>query len=337
MTENPIYITGCTPKINPIESVFSVLCGRKTICCEVPKCLPIGCEWGNIPSVYIPETSISIIPDSIDLLWVSLTEKKVYSLEDTINSEYFKKIVQFLDRQCFPIYIIVGYAPLGLACIWAKNKKISRIIYKGYAKEILKGEEVLPFHTSSITVSEYCNNVLNCHCSNNDQLNTFDNYMKQFTYRYIVLFEKYKDEKWIKMEDGKNIPEFDYIEEVLFDGTHDKLHNGGLMKYHQAGKPKKLRIQWHIGKSEYSTYLWFEDDRIREVFDKFYGAHPNTKTDFIIRIDSEQRKYELALYRYGLKEPQIIPEDVYQLIVFKNKFEDYRSDNYNQERGAWIW
>ena len=130
---------------------------------------------------------------------------------------------------------------------------------------------------------------------------------------------------------------FDYIEEALFDGTHDKLHDDGLLKYHEAGKPKKLAVKWHIKKTEYVAYFWFEDERIREVFDKFYGAHPDTKTDFIIRIDTENKKYELALYRYGLKEPQIIPEDVYQLLVFKNKFEDYRSDNYDQERGAWIW
>ena len=169
----------------------------------------------------------------------------------------------------------------------------------------------------------------------------FENYMKQFTYRYQAIFDHWDEdgEKWIKYneEEDELIPEFDYIEESLYDGTHDKLHDGGLMKYHQAGKPKKLRVEWHIGKSEYSAYFWFEDERIREVFDRFYGAHPDTKTDFIIRIDAAKRKYELALYRYGLKEPQVIPEDVYQLLVFKNKFEDYRSDNYNQERGAWIW
>ena len=60
-------------------------------------------------------------------------------------------------------------------------------------------------------------------------------------------------------------------------------------------------------------------------------------TDFMIRIDSEKNKYELALYRYGLKEPQVISESAYQLLVFKNKFEYYRSENYNQPRGAWIW
>ena len=198
-----------------------------------------------------------------------------------------------------------------------------------------------------ITIEEYCKSYLDNDTYIQNRINNyhspsidlFDNYMQQFSYRYLVIFEKWRkdDEEWEKYAENENVPVFDFIEESLYDGTHDKLHDGGLMKYHQAGKPKKLRVEWHIGKSEHSAYFWFEDERIREVFDRFYGAHPDTKTDFIIRIDAEKRKYELALYRYGLKEPQVIPEDVYQLLVFKNKFEDYRSDNYNQERGAWIW
>ena len=137
-------------------------------------------------------------------------------------------------------------------------------------------------------------------------------------------------------EDKQSRPELDYIEEALFDGTHDKLHDGGLMKYHEAGKPKKLAVKWHVNKREWTAYIWFEDQEIRAVFDRFYGAHPDTKTDFIIRIDPEKDKYELALYRYGLHEPQIISESVYQLLVFRNKFECFRSKNYNKERGAWI-
>lgn len=169
--------------------------------------------------------------------------------------------------------------------------------------------------------------------------NLFNNYMKQFTCRYVIIFERWDahDELWTEYEITNNKPKFDGIEMVSYDGTFDKQNDGTLFKYHQAGKPKKLAIKWHIGKSKYFAYFWFEEEPIREVFDEFYGAHPDTKTDFIIRIDAENKKYELALYRYGLKEPQVIPENVYQLLVFKNKFEDYRSDNYNQERGAWIW
>ena len=169
----------------------------------------------------------------------------------------------------------------------------------------------------------------------------FDNYMKQFTYRYLPLFEHWdeSEEKWMKYteEEQETKPELDYIEEALYDGTHDKLHDGGLLNSHEARKPKKLAVKWHIKKSEYMAYFWFEDEAIRAIFDKFYGIHPDTKTDFVIHIDSEKKKYELALYRYGMNDPKPISEDAYQLIVFKNKFEQYRSTNYDQPRGAWIW
>lgn len=104
-------------------------------------------------------------------------------------------------------------------------------------------------------------------------------------------------------------------------------------------RPIPLRIKLYFSRSniEFGLYTFFNTENIIKFFSRFYGAHPETKADFIIRIDAEARKYELALFRQGLREPVVIPESAYQLIVFKNKFEDYRSKNYNQPRGAWIW
>ena len=207
-------------------------------------------------------------------------------------------------------------------------------------------KDFLPL-TPNVSLDDYCKSVIDNNSIAKKSLkengylkrDLYKKYMQQFIYRYLPLFEHWDEDKeeWDKYSEEEILPEFDYIEEALFDGTHDKLHDGGLMNYHDAGKPKKLTIKWHIKKSEYSAYFWFEDEEIRAVFDKFYGAHPETKTDFMIRIDSEKKKFELALYRYGLKEPQVISESAYQLLVFKNKFEYYRSENYNQPRGAWIW
>lgn len=163
-------------------------------------------------------------------------------------------------------------------------------------------------------------------------------YMQQFVYRYFPMLEKWDGDKWepYKEEDPLR-PQLDWCEESLYDGTYDKLHDGRLMNYHEAGKPKRLAVKWHVGKCEYSAYFWFDEVKICEIFDRFYGIHRDTKSDFIIRIDGEAKKYELALFRYGLKVPQVIPATAYQMIVFKNKFEDYRSENYDQPHGAWIW
>lgn len=160
--------------------------------------------------------------------------------------------------------------------------------------------------------------------------------MKQYIYKYVVSYKAYTN-KWDVLSDAKTLPDFCWIKECLFDGTFDKVNNDNLLKYHQAGVPEKLSIKWYVKKSEYIAYFFIDETPIISIFKRFLGNHPETKVDFIIRIDAENKKYELSLYRQGLKEPVIIPEDAYQLIVFKNKFEDYRSENYNQPRGAWIW
>ena len=164
---------------------------------------------------------------------------------------------------------------------------------------------------------------------------TLKRFTRQYLYRYVIIFN-YKKDSNLKIEES-DFNKFEYIENSLVDGTYDKLHDTSLLNHHYAGIPKKIGIKWNINSKEYMGYIWLDEDFTCTIFEHFYGAHPETKTDFIICINSEQNKYELALFRQGLKEPQIIPEEAYQLIVFKNKFEDYRSDNYNQESGAWMW
>lgn len=258
------------------------------------------------------------------LCYYSCEENRYYFISASLSKDHFNKLKE-TDFSSLDIAI----APYGIVSLLAGGMKKKILVSIQKAVEI--NMNINPEYTKPYRKTYSKNENISKHM--------FEKYMQQFTYRYVVMFglwEEKKDE-WKEYGEDVVMPEFDYIEEALFDGTYDKLHDENLMKYHQAGKPKKLALKWHKGKAEYSAYFWFEDERIREVFDRFYGAHPETKTDFIIRIDAEQRKYELSLYRYGLKEPQVIPVDAYQLIVFKNKFEDYRSDNYNQSRGAWIW
>ncbi len=316
---------------------------------ELPPMVSISNGWGNSSNTtfFDPDSNLEYIEElkELKLIYLSYTEHKFYHIIYKFQIDLKKKFSGLSSD----LRLLIGMAPYGGIAVWVRgfNKSVLVDWLKGSEIEV----EMADFHpvNPDITLQEYCDSYINKDPIVKENLkmnglpprNLFDKYMQQFTYRYQPLFEKWDDGeevKWQKYkEDDKQIPEFEYIEESLYDGTHDKLHDEGLLKYHKAGKPKKLAIKWHIKKSEYTAYFWFEDERICTIFERFYGAHPETKTDFIIRIDAEQKKYELALFRQGLKEPQIIPEDAYQLLVFKNKFEHYRSDNYNQERGAWIW
>ena len=159
-----------------------------------------------------------------------------------------------------------------------------------------------------------------------------------YLYKYLLIIDRI--EIYTNLNDNVYNYNHKLVKTYLRDTQNEDIFNEydeELYKYCRKEVPQKLSIKWMYDKKEYNCYIWFEEKLITSIFERFYGAHIDTKTDFIIRIDSEKRKYELALFRQGLKEPQIIPEDAYQLLVFKNKFEYYRSENYNQERGAWIW
>ena len=346
--EYRIRLSGVAPKLYPTETFFALLYNGTGQPMELPKEMPYSGEWGKSISAWESNTETFPLPLAIDIVWLSITEQTFYSVEKQLPITKLKSLfAQERDNESHNI--IIGMAPYGKLALWVSYKNKSTLL------TWLKGESIsvdisdfLP-ENPNIKLEDYCNFYIynnpvvkkNLEAKGLPSCDLFDKYMHQFTYRYLTLFELWDEdeEKWQKAEKKENemFPELDFIEEALFDGTHDKLHDGGLMQYHQAGKPKKLAVKWHIKKSEYTAYLWFEDEEIRDIFDRFYGAHPDTKTDFMIRIDSEKKKFELALYRYGLKEPQVINESAYQLIVFKNKFEYFRSENYNQPRGAWIW
>ncbi len=345
-SKHNIFLSGSAPIQYPADTFFALFYyGANKQVAEVPKRYPFKGEWGVPLSTCIQENPLCELPTKLDIVWLSIVEKQFYSCEMELHKDKMERkwyLKDVTDDDTVFEYIVIGMAPRGGLAIWfSGNKKQILVEWKHCDKIEVEMEDFLP-NNPTLSLSQYCQYYINenvCKNISNEDFSLFESYMKQYVYCYRIIFERWENDnkEWEKYDDLSSQSNILYIEEVLYDGTYDKMHKDNLMKYHQAGKPKKLAIKWHIGKLEYLAYFWFEDERIREVFAKFYGAHPDTKTDFIIRIDAENKKYELALYRYGLKEPQIIPEDVYQILVFKNKFEDYRSDNYNQERGSWIW
>ena len=340
------HLSGCSYELAPsiTNKCLFVFDGNGTV--NVYDIINEG-NWGKPYPFFIDDDNFyNQIPSKILINWVSVIEKKNYLLCCEIPRLQIEQLIS--NSHCFSD-IMVGMAPYGGVALWTHGLHKSTLIAWMHGEETqVEMTDFMPTNPT-ITLDELCDSYINNDPIVKQNLATnglpprdlFDNYMKQFTYRYLPLFDHWDEdqEKWTKYteEEQEVKPELDYIEEALYDGTHDKLHDGGLLNFHEAGKPKKLAVKWHIKKSEYSAYFWFDDAAIRAVFDKFYGAHPDTKTDFILHFDPMKNEYQLALYRLGLKEPLPISKEAYQLIVFKNKFEHYRSENYDQPHGAWIW
>lgn len=351
-------IAGCAFDFAPALIHVGFLSCSEEYFVSIPECLPFTGEWGENNSAYFMDEDSHPLPKGIHIIYLSIIEQNFYIVNSILPVEKLQMLFNAKDEKTkLPLYdkIIVGMAPYGLTALWlsGENKQSLVGIFQGDAINV-DAKQFVPDNPNA-TITSICDFYINSNEAAKAYLeenglparDLFDRYMQQFCYRYLVMFERWDEDgqRWVKPElnaegqpvEGQPLPEFGFIEEALWDGTHDKLHDGGLLLYHMAGKPKKLAVQWHIKKSQYTAYLWFEDEAIRAAFEKFYGAHRDTKVDLIIRIDPEKNKYELALYRYGLQEPVAISEDAYQMIVFKSKFEYYRSENYDQPRGAWIW
>ncbi len=285
-----------------------------------------GLEVGNFSFVYAnketsayPEYALSIencsISDlEIEIEWIDINAIRYYKGSFSVCSNVGFAIPKEYDN--------IHFRFVGVGRVYI----IGFYDYEALLLCKVKGDEIAfdfdnPFPPiPSVSYEDYCKAT-----GGYVKVELRNDCMKQCLYRVNICFDNVSNRRC------------DFVDVCRFDGTFDKTHDGRLMQYHTAGEPKRIAVRWHMEKIEYAGYFWLEEEQLTAIFERFYGAHPETKADFIIRIDAENKKYELALYRQGLKEPVVIPKSAYQLIVFKNKFEDYRSENYNQPRGAWIW
>lgn len=158
----------------------------------------------------------------------------------------------------------------------------------------------------------------------------------KYSYRYSIKIRFTVESNGDYVDNEENI-HFIFIKEALIDGVYNELSNEEITQYRKISKPSKLIFQWHIRKSDYVAYLWFDDMKIRDAFEWFYTKYPDAKMDFIFHIDTENKVFQISFNCVEADEPMLLSEDTYQMIIFKSKFEYYRTPNYNQQRGAWIW
>lgn len=343
-------VSGNAPVLYPVETFFGLLhcVDGKTL--EIPFRYPLYGEWGcPVSNVYDFVEDMSV-PDRINVVYLSIVERKFYSLNEEIVKDSQDRMQEALAaHDGEDMHMVVGLAPYGLVSLWISTPVKRYFICSYNAKDASVPMKCFRAATPDVTVDEVCDDYLTrLRVVRDNQLryglpskDLYPKLMQQYRYRYVIEFRKWNgdNECWEEYEEAQELdkPVLCRVEDHLTDGAFDKLNDGGLFKYHFGGKPQKLHLKWEIGKAEYDAYLWFDDSRLVTLFGKFYGIHRETNADLMINIDVTKSRYEVALFRYGLQEPVVIPENAYQLIVFKNKFEYHRSENYDKPKGAWVW
>lgn len=311
----------------PIRLIYGFLIGLENQY-QLPTAFPANTEWGELRNggdFFIQ----NIKGLNIEISWISIETGRTYYFRGPIDIP--ESVINNND-----VTLLIGLSSNGEVAIWLHHE-LQRLlilytagidISEKVTDEMIREARIIGLSGNIIqTIQELCRDDLQRFRSipgfksEQKRINCLDSIMRQYNYRYCV----------------QNISPQCSIYESLSDTSFLLIDNQNRKQYHQAATPYKLSVGWIDNDDDYSAYYWMDEEKICNLFNLFCGEQSDTKMDFIIQIDVEQNKYELALRKEGLKETQIIPHDVYQILVFKNKFEHYRSDNYNQEPGAWIW
>lgn len=263
---------------------------------------------------------------------VGLGQKKMESVwYDPYLSKFFRAIIQIGDEESIDLskaYLDLLFCMGGLLHVWLISPYRSILIKDVIINEMdmncvmsdrswsMAKEEIQKSYNARF--SEYYERILIMHAN-------FDMLFRQYMLRFVPIF----NEESLVLNCS--------LEIRSYDGSRSTLKDVEIQKYHEMGKPKNIVVRWKEGKSDYSAFFWFDESCIRKTFELFCGENIDMEVEMLIQIDSLNQQFELMLHNQNLRKLSLIPKETYQLLVFKNKFEDYRSENYNQERGAWIW
>jgi hypothetical protein len=99
-------------------------------------------------------------------------------------------------------------------------------------------------------------------------------------------------------------------------------------------KPRKIIMNWSIGKTNYEGYFWTDEKKIISTFANIYNDNPQKEAELIIEIGKAKDHFKFFLQNdYSKVE---IPLEELEMIVFRNEFECYRSPSYKRSPGGWV-
>lgn len=344
-----IQISGNAPLDFPADIFFAILWQNDDDGISIPILHPYCGEWGEPLSVEAVDLDLTEMPKTIDMVWLSVFEKKFYSIEaDFPDRKIFQLLTEKSPKTGEYIYdgIVVGMAPLGRVAIWVHGIKKSVLVSWLSGVEVnVEMSDFAPMNPNATVESICYSYIQKCpHMKKNLQQSFVVDYsiiskiMRQYCYRYDVLFSHWnkESEEWEGSEHS-NQTLLDYIEESLYDGTHDKMHGDNLTEYHNAGIPYRLAIRWHIATKRYEMFVWFDRDSLIGLFDDFYTYRHYENMDLVIMIDTEEKIIQIKFSNNKANYFVELSSSMQQMIIFKSGFEYYRSSNYKLPSGSWIW
>ncbi len=326
-------------KVTIIEGELVLDDGSTPLEEDVPKSLPLiesTCNdgWGCVKGhSFISELQMPM-PQRLRLRYIC--EGCYYVLDTPLDVAKAEELWKEQAKgEAFDAFqdIVVGTAPFGLVTVWLQGRTRSVLLQEFHAETgTLEGME-------KIIYGEYLRQPLYEFISRKE----LENDTRQYQLKYTPLEEWWDDEKkaWVaysKKDLYYDDMDIKSVEDRCTDGTFNYMEDDPKqMKYHASGQPYRITVRWHEGTYDCMAHFWFFRMQIAMMYDQFFFGKPEKKAEMMVRLDIRHQHYQIALRTKGTEEDFVIPFYAYQLIVFRDGMEHYKSPNFQLEPGQWSW
>jgi hypothetical protein len=323
------FASGNAPLLFPAELVMGDFLFEDLSTMKIPVSLPFAATWGKPVSTHLSSEKYHPAPKFILISWLSLVEKKFYAVVDGLPKEKIDELLsEKNDKTKQPKYdtLVAGMAPHGNLAIWLSGNGITTEVAWMQGKEVpVEMKDFAP--NSKLSKEEYAEKALaECkeahkNVQNNGLPNPtlFKQYMQKFNYRITPKFE--------------NAATLEKIECFYYNGELNTTNSGEHAENAMRAKPHKIALHWRTGKIQYSGYFWTDETKIIETFAKFYDNDTQKEGELLIEVGKSNKDFKFSLQD---KSTVIeIPVEEIEIIVFKNKFEFFKSKNYSKPPQGW--
>jgi len=290
------------------------------------------------------------LPKSTDMVWYSPLENKCYSLEEELPTDKIKELFVQKDEDGDPLYtdLFFGLAPYGYAAVWTQNhqtldfKQLAWL--KGEETEVSYEDFARGFHLENgNNWQEYRENFLNAHPKSKEFLekngvlspDLFPQFNQAYSQTVEIMFavspkgEAPFDPTAITIENIK----IKYFNGETESGTPEVFEERQL-----RAKPKAVEIHYKEGDTEYSAYLYVDyqtaqdNQKIHEKYQSVFRDNPNQEGELSFVLLSDDNKPVWHVFLQVEDQQTEIP---FEEILFRNKFEYYRTPVYYQPESFW--
>ena len=245
-----------------------------------------------------PPTGEVSIPKGIDMVWVSIADKKIYRANIKFSQQIQNKLLKAFREGFYSHWresnmgfneFDVTILPGGHLWLYLGIGNLRRVLIC----DTLKGEEIHmtlkefseDFYNAYQTVDSLCADGYDTpyiieHGSEYDKI--WGIYAQRFNYQFDIQFEN----KQTDLRKGNFIINF---------ANGEILNHDDPGYFEQPSRPNKIEFQWIADDMLYTGHFYFDEEEVKKAFMDVYGNNPTQPGKIIIQVSKYNNWFDIYL------------------------------------------